>query len=333
MAAANTVKVKVLPKTRVVYIFKRYEKHVGELIVPNIASGSAVNNSEEPLKVELLKEGKMTKLESETEPGSPSMSIDVPCEAKTARIVFESMEQMEHPILIKHATEDGVYNVKTIYPLAYVNPYLYGSYKIIDIGNFNYILSGHSHIEAVLPKKGDSLHVALYDQSLHTHQKPVNNLFPVWIENSTTEEKTIFLVNNMEYYEKPEYAFPEGIKVTVKSGEDWGDQLRGIEATQSISELAFKRIYVPERHSFPADIKKYCFNDDGDHYYTQVITPVGKCINPNQYNSNIIEFSDDNNPYILPFKDGGKRIKAYMEMKMPARSRMAIFCELVEDRC
>jgi hypothetical protein len=231
LSTENPIRVTVMPKTRVVYLFKKYNKiYANHGSFVNIDIENISDSSKMKYDILSVVEEDKSVLHSI---GKNKMSFSDCIDANTLMIQLYNKEQLERPIVLK--IKDDIH---TIYPICYFDESKFYA-NIIEVplpfdGKLNL---KDFEILVDLDNKGDGMNVILtkydkvekqendclgfnksetgsYNDLYNLHKLEKNNpvqknktLVPIWIENTTDEVKYVELVNDRSEYK----GFPDGI--------------------------------------------------------------------------------------------------------------------------
>ncbi len=252
----NPMKITVMPKTRVVYLFKTIKNLKPTTTDSSFINICVENPIDETRKVDILsyygndKEKKLIHLI-----GKNKLSFNIDnFQFDTMRIQFYNKERVENPILIETVnSENGDVFTQTIHPVCFINENSFCD-AIVEITLDKSISFQTSKIIAELNSKGDGMNVILsktnrndfkpefYINSDYTDKALINlnKLFPIWIENETDEVKSIELVNDISDYKD----LPEGIKCWIDSNTtSYKMLLTDIESRGSYKGLDIVKLY------------------------------------------------------------------------------------------
>lgn len=242
LSSNNPIKVTVMPKTTVVYLFKQYREVNNSSTKESFYNIIVENKSDESKKVNVInifddikgkdvlhKVGKNRLALTESDFSSNLM-----------RVLFYNHEQIENPILIRNTDVNGVQYSQPIFPLCYLNERDFNS-EIIDIPTPSIFFKEQSELIFDLPKKGDGANIIL-GSVVYGNVKSIENkhlMFPIWIENTTNESKTIELENDITNFKD----LPEGVTCKVGIDSSYRELLARIEGQGCYSSLILNKIY------------------------------------------------------------------------------------------
>ena len=229
LSCENPMKVMIMPKTRVTYLFKKVKDLKPTSVDNSFVNVFVENTIDESRKVNILSyygNDKEKNLIHSIGRNKLSFNSDK-FEFNFMRIQFSNHEQVESPIVIETTDLNGVSVTQTVYPINYFNEHSMSS-NIVEIPLYEMVSLKNSKIIVELNKKSDGMNVILTNKK---ESFGFDKLIPIWIENTNSEPIKIELVSNISDHKD----LPDGVNCSISDNVSYKDLLSEISNNNYVS--------------------------------------------------------------------------------------------------
>jgi hypothetical protein len=351
-SSENTMRVTVIPNTRVLYLFKKL-KHKAELNhSKSFINIESINNTETNInkKVNVLSADSEENMMIDgiyTSIGKNKMNLSENYfNPDMIRMRFFKPNQIERDITFVGLDCDGNIFTKTVNPVVYLDETLFQSGIVEFKLDFGVKVKKISKIICDFRTIGDGVNIILYnlkDNFKYDYEKsinlgiiqrerimPIEKLnekygirFPIWIENTTDKYIEVELFNNKEDYK----CLPEGVNCNIYNDSNGYESLLNKFDSVEYKYLTLHTVYG--KVTMLTDSKVFTCIDSEEYSHK---SELGLCsyISAMQFQPNIINIPDGLKLFTLIKIDNSDKIKYKQKLVVgiEANSKIAYVCSL-----
>lgn len=297
-SSENTMRVTIMPKTRVIYLFRKQINTVPHSVNSSFINIESRNLIDGDKKVNIMSSYNPANMIIDgiyTTIGKNKINLtEHGFRPNVIRINFFNNSQVERDIVFKETDANGQSISKTINPVEYINENLFQSNVVEFKLDFGIEINDKTEIIFDFKDKGDGVNVVLYksyasdlsikdnsvtsfslgnegdidkiaSEELLNKKNPF--IFPLWIENKTDESIQVELVNNIEDFK----GFPKGIKCNMYGNDSYELLLKQLSSGKYES-LFIDKIYTKNPSEITQIINICDYNNPEKPIYIPIIT-------------------------------------------------------------